>query len=58
MERGVARLDPARVTPKVKLYVHSMFYVSLSKDLSGQSIVFGLFRPDMNTEMGVIIYVY
>ena len=29
-----------------------------SKCLSGQRIVFGFFRPDMNIEWGVAIYMY
>ena len=54
MGKGVARWDPAHVTPKVKLCMHTMFYVCCSKGLSFQSTLW----PDINTEMGVVIYMH
>ena len=53
MERGVARLDSAHVTPTVKLCMHSMHLVCRSKGFSGRHTIF---EPDMNTEMGVFIH--
>ena len=54
---GVARRDPAHVTHIVNLFMHTMFSVCRSKDLYGGITIFGIFGPDMNTEMGVVIYV-
>ena len=41
--RGVARRDPTHVTPKIKLCIHTIYQVCHSKDLFGQSTIFGLF---------------
>ena len=58
MGSGVARRDPTHVTSKVNLCMHTMFQVCCSKGLYDQSTIFGFFGPDMNTEMGVVIYMY
>ena len=59
MGSGVARRDPARVTPKVNWRMHTMFKVCCSKGLHDQSTIFDFFfGPAMNTKMGVVIYMY
>ena len=37
--RGVARWDPARVTPRVKLYMHTKFKICSSKGYSGKNAI-------------------
>ena len=44
MESGVARRDPALVTPEVNLCTHTMFQVCRSKGLYGQNNIFGFFE--------------
>ena len=56
MGRGVARRDPTHVTLKVKLCVCIPCFKSSSKGLSGQSTILAFSGHDMNTEMGVVIY--
>ena len=59
MESGVARMNPAHVIPKVNLCMHTIpCFFCRSKGLFGQSTIFGFYWPDMNTEMGVVIYMY
>ena len=61
MGSGVARRDPDHVTPKVNLCIHTMFKVCCSNSLYGQSTIFGFiifFGLDMDTEIGVVIYMY
>ena len=56
MERGIARMDPTHVSPKVKLYVHTIYQVCRSKGLFGPSTIFlASFGPDMEIEIGVVI---
>ena len=58
MGKGVARRDPTHITLKVKLYMHTMFYVCCSKGLLAKVPILAFFRPDMNKEKGVVIYMY
>ena len=53
--RGVASRDPTHVTPKVRLCIHTIYQVCSSKDVLGQITIFGLFGPDMKTEVGAVI---
>ena len=55
MGRGVTRRDSARVTPNVKLCMHTMYYVCSSKGLSH---FWPYFEPNIKTEMIVVIYMY
>ena len=58
MRRGVTRRDSAHVTPKVKLCMHTVFKVCCSKGSSGQILFLAFLGPVIETEMGVVIYMY
>ena len=58
MGKGVAWRDLAHVTPKVKLCMHTMFLICCSRICWPKYHFFAFFGPDMNTEMGVVIYMY
>ena len=59
MGSGVAKRDPAHVTHKVNLCMHTMFK-SVTPRVCMAEVPFLAFfgGPDMNTEMGVVIYMY
>ena len=54
MGRGVARRDHTHFTLKVKLCIHTIYQVCRSKDLFGETNIFGLFGPDMKAEVVVV----
>ena len=61
MGSGIAMRDPAHVTPQVNLCMHTMFCMSVaSRDCMAKvPFLFCFFGgPDMDTEMGVVIYMY
>ena len=59
MGRGVARRDPTHVTPKVNfVYVYHVLSLLLQGFVRPKYHFWGLFWPDMDTEMGVVIYMY
>ena len=59
MGRGTARRDPAHVTPKVNCVRKSCFKSVTSRVCMAKVPFLAFFCwPDMNTEMGVVIYMY
>ena len=59
MGRDLARWDPAHVTPKVKLCMHTMFKFVAPRICMAKVLVLAFWGgPDMNAEMGVVIYMY
>ena len=57
MGSGVAWTAAAHVTPKVNLFMHTIFQSLLLQSFVCPKYHFFLW-PDMNTEMGVVIYMY
>ena len=59
MGSGVVRRDPAHVTPKVNfMYANHVLSRSFQGFVRPKYIFGGFFGPDMDTEMGVVIYMY
>ena len=58
MGSGVARRDPAHVTHKVNLCMHTIFKSVAPRVCMAKVPFLALFGPDMNIEIGVAIYMY
>ena len=58
MESGVARMNPAHVIPKVNLCMHTIpcFRSVAPRVCLAKVPSLAFIGPDMNTEMGVVIY--
>ena len=58
MGSGIARRDFAHITPKVNLFMHTIFKSVTLRVCMAKVPFLAFFGPDMNTEIGVVIYMY